>query len=146
MADNSIRVRRAPGLVLTATAALLVALFDCNPVFAQTGTIGGPTPGISATTPLGMAPGSPLSSPGIPLGSTELASPGLSPLPTGPTGLMTGTAGTTGSGAPCSALGMPSSGVSSSGISGSSTLFDGGGMAAGPSLSGNTAGLSATGC
>jgi len=146
MVGNIVRPHRAPGLALMATAALLVALFDCNPVFAQTGTIGGPTPGISATTPLGIAPGSPISPPGIPLGSTELASPGLSPLPTGPTGLTTGTTGTTGSSATCSALGMPSSGVSSSGISGSSTLFDGGGMAAGSSLSGSTAGLSATGC
>jgi hypothetical protein len=146
MADNFIRVRRATGLVLTATMALLVALFDCNPVFAQTGTIGSPAPGVSATTPLAMAPGSPISSPGIPLGSTELASPGLSPLPASPTGLTTGTTGTAGSGSTCSALGMPSSGVSSSGISGASTLFDGGGMAAGPSSSGSTAGLSATGC
>jgi hypothetical protein len=145
MVGNIVRPRCAPGLALMATAALLVALFDGSPVFAQAGTIGSPTPGISATTPLGMAPGSSTSPIGIPLGYTELASPGLSPLPTGQTGL-TGTTGTTGGGAPCSALGMPSSGVSSSGISGSSALFDGGGMTAGPSLPGSAPGLSATGC
>ena len=145
MVGNIVRPHRAPGLALMATAALLVALFDCNPVFAQAGTIGSPTPGINATTPLGVAPGASTSPIGIPLGSTELASPGLSPLPTGPTGL-TGTTGTTGSGAPCSALGIPSSGVSSSGMSSSSTLFDGGGMAVGPSLPGSAAGLAATGC
>jgi len=139
MIGRIVMVRRAPSLALTATAALLVALFDCNPVFAQVGGMGSPTPGISATSPFGMSPGSPIPPPGIPLGSTELASPGLSPPPTGLTG-------TTGSGGACSALGSPSSGMSSSGISGSSTLFDGGGMAAGSSLPGSAAGISGTGC
>ena len=64
-------------------AALLGALFGCNPVFAQ--QMVSPIPGLEATSPLGMVPGSPVAPIGIPLGSTELASPGLSPPPTGTT-------------------------------------------------------------
>jgi len=66
-------------------AATLAALFGCNPAFAQVGGMG--TPGIAATSPLGMAPGSAVSPTGIPMGATELASPGLSPLPGGMIGM-----------------------------------------------------------
>jgi hypothetical protein len=94
------------------TATMVAALLSCNsafsPAFSQAGGIGSPTPGIAATSPLGMVPGASVPPTGIPLGATELASPGLSPL----TG---GTAGMTGVGTTCSAIGSPSS---SSGTSG----------------------------
>ena len=35
-----------------------------------------PTPGLEATSPLGMSPGAPVAQTGIPLGATALASPG----------------------------------------------------------------------
>ena len=91
-------------------AVALGALFGCNPVFAQ--QMGSPTPGLGATSPLGMVPGSPVPPLGIPMGATGLASPGLSPAPTG-------------NGTTCSVTGT----------SGSSTTFDGGGMAMGTGAS-----------
>ena len=54
----------------------LAALLGCNPAFAQVGGVGIPTPGIAATSPLGMAPGSSVSPTGIPMGATEIVSPG----------------------------------------------------------------------
>jgi hypothetical protein len=97
-------------------SAMLATLFGCTPVFAQVGGVGIPTPGISATSPLGMTPGSPVPPTGIPLGATELASPGLSPAPTGPMVLP-------GYGNTCSAIAREATGSS-----GTSSVFDGGGM------------------
>jgi hypothetical protein len=97
-------------------SATLSALFGCTPVFAQVGGVGIPTPGIGATSPLGMTPGSPVAPTGIPLGATELASPGLSPAPTGPMVLP-------GYGNTCSAIAREATGSS-----GTSSVFDGGGM------------------
>jgi hypothetical protein len=101
-------------------ATVAAALLSCNsafsPAFSQVG--GSPMPGIAATSPLGIIPGASVPPTGIPFGATELASPGLSPL-------TDGTAGMTGVGTTCSAIGSPSSG-----ISGAST-YDGGGMGPG---------------
>jgi hypothetical protein len=104
-------------------AAMSAALFGCTPVFAQVGGMGSPTPGISATSPLGMALSSPVVPTGIPMGATELASPGVSLAPTG-------TIGITGNSTTCPVIGSPSSG-----ISGSSTIYDGGGMGLGTGTS-----------
>jgi len=71
-------------------AATTAALFSCNPVFAQVGGMGGPTPVIGTTSPLGMTPDSSVPPVGLPMGATELASPGLSPVLTDASG-MTGT-------------------------------------------------------
>jgi hypothetical protein len=83
-------------------AAMQAALFGCIPAFAQVGGMGSPTPGIGATSPLGMAAGSPVPPTGIPMGATELASPGLSGIPMGATGL--GTMGMTENGTTCLAI------------------------------------------
>ena len=95
-------------LIVVMTAALLV----CSPAFAQVGDSGA-APGLGLTSPLGIGPGSPVAPTGTPLGATELASPGVSPT----------VSGTTLSGGTCS--GMESS---TSGASGSTALFDGGGL------------------
>jgi hypothetical protein len=100
-------------------AAMQAALFGCIPAFAQVGGMGSPTPGIGATSSLGMAPGLPVPPTGIPMGATELASPGLSGAPAG-------TMGMTGNGTTCLVMGSPSLGMS-----GSSTNFDGGGLGVG---------------
>jgi hypothetical protein len=105
-------------------AATLAALFGCSPAFAQVGGMG--TPGIAATSPLGMVPGASVPLTGIPLGATELASPGLSPL-------TDGTIGLAGAGTTCSATGSASGGMYSS------STYDGGGMGMGTSLPGSAA-------
>jgi hypothetical protein len=130
------------------TATVVAALLSCNcafsPAFSQVGGMADPTPGIAATSPLGVIPGASVPPTGIPLGARELASPGLSPL-------TDGTVGMAGFGSTCSAVGSPSSG-----ISGAST-YDGGGMGlgmgaslpgsgviCGASSSDNTAAMSST--
>jgi hypothetical protein len=101
-------------------AALLSTLFAGDGAMAQTSGMATPTPTIGATSPFGT--GSTVAPTGIPLGSTEIASPGISPAPSG----VTGTIAMPGSGTTCSTLGTaPSS------MFGSSTSFDGGGMAVG---------------
>jgi hypothetical protein len=126
------------------TAAMLAALFGWNPVFAQVGGMSlSPEPSpLGMTSPLGIGPGSPVAPTGIPLGATELASPGLSPAAPGTSPL----GPTTGSMTPCSGIGgsMPQTsdgmgslsagtasgmGTSTAGISGSTAVFDGGGIA-----------------
>jgi hypothetical protein len=99
-----------------------IAMLGCSPAFAQAG-LSVPTPGIAATSPLGMsgAPGTLVGSTGIPLGATELNSAGISPMLTDPTSMMA-------SGTTCSG-GSASTGISG-GISGIST-YDGGGLAVG---------------
>src|ERR1700730_13222232 len=71
---------------LSLVVAVLPALLVCNVAMAQVdgqfdGTVT-PTPMVGATSPLGVAPGSPT---GIPLGAIEITSPGVKPVPTGVT-------------------------------------------------------------
>src|SRR5438445_4758391 len=92
-----------------------VVLLSCGSAFAQVGVMGSPTPSVGATSPLGMTPGSSVAPTGLPMGATQLASPGLSPLP------------------------CTTTGSASSAMSGSTTTFDGGGtgMGTGSSLPGS---------
>ncbi len=96
-------------LMVTAASALL-----CSPVLAQQAAVM-PTPSLSATTPLGMVPTAPVGGTGIPLGSTEIASPGVSPVPISPP-----VAG----GSVCTTIG-----TAPSTMFGSVGSFDGGGVA-----------------
>jgi hypothetical protein len=113
--------------------AILATLLGCNPVFAQVGGIGSPTPGMGQTSPFGMsgAAGGAVGPTGVPLGATELATPGLSPTPPG----------TLGSGfTVCSAV----VGASSNSATG---VFDGGGVSSGMSpTTGETNSASASAC
>jgi hypothetical protein len=97
-----------------------IVMLGCSTALAQ---VGG-TPGIAATSPLGMSggsqPGTSVGPTGIPLGATELTSPGISPMLTDPTGMMA---------SGCLGGGTASSGISG-GISGITT-YDGGGLAVG---------------
>src|SRR5215469_14611895 len=104
-------------------AAVFPALVICNAATAQMNGMASPTPSIGATSPLGLGMGSTVSSTGIPLGATELASPGISPAPTGS---VTGTISMPSSGTICS-----TAGTSPSGMYGSTATYDGGGMAVG---------------
>src|SRR4029077_12746477 len=91
---------------------------------AQVDDTADPTPAIGATSPLGIGM-APTSSPtGIPLGSTEITSPGVSPLPTGVTGTIT--IPTTATSTACPTVATPPSEMF-----GSSASFDGGGMGMG---------------
>ena len=117
--------------------AVIPALVLCNySARAQVTGMASPTPSIAATSPLGLGPGSGVSQTGIPLGATEIASPGVSPAP-GATGAMS----MPGSGTTCSTLG-----TSPSGMFGSTSSYDGGGMAVGSvaPATGATSGMSAT--
>src|SRR6266404_4971505 len=103
-------------------AAIFPTLLVCNVATAQVSGMASPTPTLGATSPLGIGAGSTVSPTGIPLGSTEIASPGVSPAPTG----VTGTISMPSSGTTCSTLGTaPSS------MFGSTSSFDGGGMGVG---------------
>ena len=74
-------------MIRTLIAGIAAVLLDCGAAFSQVGT-GAPVPSpLGITSPLGMAPGSPVPPAGIPMGATELASPGLSPAPAGATGM-----------------------------------------------------------
>src|SRR5882724_571063 len=118
-------------------AAILPALVVCNAATAQVSGMASPTPTMGTTSPLGTGTGSAVSQTGIPLGSTEMASPGISPAPSGVTGTISmPTSGTT-----CSTLG-----TSPTGMFGSTSSFDGGGMAIGtaaPATAG-TSGMSSS--
>jgi hypothetical protein len=118
---NAVGKRRTP-VRFSLIAAALPALFVCNVAMAQVSGMASPTPTIGATSPLGIGAGSSVSQTGIPLGATELASPGISPSPTG----VTGTIAMPGSGTTCSTLG-----TSPSSMFGSTASFDGGGMGVG---------------
>jgi hypothetical protein len=107
---------------ISSIAIVLPALFICKVAMAQVAGMAAPTPTIGATSPLGLGTGLPVSPTGIPLGATELASPGLSPDPTG----VTGTIPVSGSGTTCSTVG-----TSPSGMFGSTATFDGGGTTIG---------------
>src|SRR5439155_11168315 len=90
--------RRGCQMRLSLIAAIFPALVVCNAAMAQVTGMAAPTPTIGATSPLGIGTGSAVSQTGIPLGSTEIASPGVSPAPTG----VTGTIAMPGSGTTCS--------------------------------------------
>jgi len=109
-----------------ATTAAMLALFCCNPAFAQMRGDASAPPTLAATSPLGIAPGSPVPPTGIPFGATELTSTGVSPL-------TTGTMGMPGFGTTCSNTASPLSGMPST-----TTTYDGGGMAMGAALPGST--------
>lgn len=98
--DDAVCNRRMP-MGLSLIAAVFPALFVCNIAMGQVGTAT-PAPTIGETSPLGIATSSASSPTGIPLGATELASPGVSPVPSGVTG--TNTFPSTSSGCACRKL------------------------------------------
>src|SRR5713226_877064 len=118
---DAVRKRRAP-MRYSLIAAVLPALLVSNVAMAQVSGMASPTPTMGATSPLGIASGSAVSPTGIPMGATEIASPGVSPLPTA----STGTIAMPSSGTTCSTLG-----TSPSGMYGSTATYDGGGTAVG---------------
>jgi len=103
-------------LVIAVASALL-----CSRAFAQVGTVTA-APSIGATSPLGMSSGMTVGPTGIPMGSTEIVSPGVSPASTS----VTGSISMPGLGTTCA-----TSGTAPAGMFGSTSSFDGGGMAAG---------------
>ena len=123
--------------MMTTTAAILLS---CSSAIAQVGGMSlspAPSP-LGMTSPLGIGPGSPVAPAGIPLGATELASPGVSPMPSGvspmgPTGSTNGsvtTCGGIGASMPQTSFGIGSGvGTSTAGTAGATSVFDGGGMA-----------------
>src|SRR5712671_3250765 len=124
--------RRMP-MRFSLIAAVLPALFVCNGAMAQVSGMAAPTPTMGATSPLGLGTGSSVSPTGIPMGATEIASPGVSPMPTS----VTGTIAMPGSGTTCS-----TAGTSPSGMYGSTATYDGGGTAM--SATSTSSGTSAT--
>src|SRR5712672_3080215 len=126
--------RRMP-MRFSLIAAVLPALFVCNGAMAQVSGMAAPTPTMGATSPLGLGTGSSVSPTGIPMGATEIASPGVSPMPTG----VTGTIAMPSSGTTCS-----TSGTSPSGMFGSAASFDGGGTAVGAAMPATAATSGAT--
>src|SRR5216684_2910442 len=116
--------RRMP-MRFSLIAAVLPALFVCNGAMAQVSGMAAPTPTMGATSPLGLGMGSSVSPTGIPMGATEIASPGVSPMPTS----VTGAIAMPGSGTTCS-----TAGTSPSGMYGSTATYDGGGTAAGAAM------------
>src|ERR1700704_2168402 len=126
--------RRMP-MRFSLIAAVLPALFVCNGAMAQVSGMAAPTPTMGAPSPLGLGTGSSVSPTGIPMGATEIASPGVSPMPTG----VTGTIAMPSSGTTCS-----TSGTSPSGMFGSTASFDGGGTAVGAAMPATAATSGAT--
>jgi hypothetical protein len=102
-------------------ALTIPALFGWNIAFAQMATT---TPSIGATSPLGTTT-STVGPTGIPLGSTELSTPGVSPLDSGAFGTQPGMTTTTTT-SPCSMMAAPTTPVS-----GSTSVYDGGGITTG---------------
>jgi hypothetical protein len=123
---------------VTLIAAVIPALLVCDPAaMAQVSGMASPTPSVAATSPLGLGAGSAVSQTGIPLGATEIASPGISPAP-----IVTGTASMQSGSTTCSTLG-----TSPSGMFGSTSSYDGGGMAVGSAAPATaaTSGMSTSG-
>ena len=104
--------------------AVVFAAFGCSSAFAQ-GPMGMTTPALSATTPLGGDPGTPVAGTGIPMGAAVPSSPIVSALPSYPTGAGSAT---------CSTLGTPSAQMY-----GSSSSYDGGGVTLGGATTAATA-------
>src|ERR1700739_2461052 len=115
LCGNAVANRKTP-IRFSLVAAVIPALFVGNVAMAQVTGMASPTPTIGATSPLGIGTGSAVPPTGIPLGSTEIASPGVSPAPTG----VTGTISMPGSGTTCSTMGS-----SPSGMYGSTATYDG---------------------
>jgi hypothetical protein len=114
----TMQARMRPALI-----ASILAMFACGPAVAQMTTT---TPAIGATSPPGMTGATFVPQTGIPMGATELPSAGLSPP-------------LTGNGVACAAS-------SSSGMSGSVSTYDGGGLTMGMPLPGSpTSGACGTG-
>jgi hypothetical protein len=109
------------------------ALFTSGAAFAQVTGMAVPTPTVGATSPLGSTTGSPISPMGIGLGATELPSAGISPAPT-----VTGSIAVPATGTACSSLGL-----SPTGMYGSTSTYDGGGMAIAGSTPATAAGATA---
>lgn len=99
--------------------AACLAFFAGGGALAQVTGMAVPTPTVGATSPLASGTESPLSPLGIGLGATELPSPGISPAP-----VLTGSIAAPSTGTACSTLGL-----SPSGMFGSTSTYDGGGMA-----------------
>ena len=126
-------------------SALAATFLGWGPAHAQlSGSV--PSP-LGMTSPLGIGPAAAVPRSGIPLGTTELGSAGVSPTISGtsPLGPVT-----SGSMATCAGINSmagnlsvnsSSSATSSAGMSGSSPLFDGGGVAG--TASGTCAGIGA---
>src|SRR5262245_61866159 len=111
-------------LIIAMTAALL----GCGSASAQIGglaTSPGPSPH-GSTSPLGIGLAAPVARTGIPLGATELASPGVSPMTSGASPVVPTIGGATA----CSSAGAvgSSTGIANPGTSGSTSVFDGGGL------------------
>jgi hypothetical protein len=122
-----------PALRESSTRPLLIvatawSLLCAGPAFAQIDDPLTGTPSLGVTSPLGMGAGASVGATGIPLGSTEIASPGVSPAPSGVTGTIArpGSGAITSSGTTCSTVG-----TTPSGMYGSTATYDGGGTAAG---------------
>src|ERR1700739_4225900 len=119
-------VRRRTTMRLSLIAVVFSALAVCNAAMAQVVAPVAPTPTISPTSPLGIGIGSASSPTGIPLGSTEVASSGVSPAPTG-------LAGTISIPTASSATACPTVATPPADMYGSSAMYDGGGTAPGTS-------------
>src|SRR6201997_4003367 len=93
--------------------AVVSASYCSSPAFAQS-RMGATTPPLSATSPLGTDPGTPVAGTGIPMGAAVPSSAIVSSLPSYPTGA---------SSTACSTLGTPSTQMF-----GSPSSYDGGGV------------------
>jgi hypothetical protein len=89
-----------------ALLALTIPVFCSNIAFAQMATT--TMLSIGATSPLGTTTGT-VAPTGIPMGSTELSTPGVSPLDSGAFGTSTGM---TGGSSPCSMMALPTTPIS----------------------------------
>src|ERR1700749_2227294 len=74
------RCPEGPLMKALLSAPIVFALCYGHVVQAQMTGMAAPTPTISATSPLGTGPGTPIPPTGISLGATELSSAGFSPL------------------------------------------------------------------
>lgn len=111
-----------------------IVFFASGAAVAQVTGMAAPTATIGMTSPLGMAPSTGIGGTGIPFGATEIASPGVSPLPT--------VAPPAGAATSCATAGMaPST------MAGSNATYDGGGLslAASTPTSGATSGSATSG-
>ena len=93
--------------------AVVSTSYCCSPVFAQVG-MGTTMPPLSATSPLGTNPGTPIAGTGIPMGPSLPSAPVVGSLPSYPTGA---------SSTACSTMGTPPTAMY-----GSPSSYDGGGI------------------
>jgi len=87
--------------------AVVSTSYCCSPAFAQVG-MGTTMPPLSATSPLGTNPGTPIAGTGIPMGASLPSAPVVSSLPNYPTGASSTTCSTLGT-SPTATFGSPSS-------------------------------------